>query len=322
MKTRKFQQFLVQAKSLTKPQREKLVTFLRQGLRFDETIGLLEKASSENLSCPRCRSARRHRHGHAHGLQRYRCTDCGRTYNSLSHTPMAWLHYKERWLDYSDCLLNSYTVRRAAERIGVHKNTSFRWRHRFLTVPKLDRPTRLNGITEADEMFLLESEKGARKLGRPARKRGGAASKRGTSGEQVCIVVARDRAGKTVDFITGKGPVTKVQLKRCLLPVIDSEVLLVSDANATYHYFAQDEGITHQAINLSKGVRVQGAIHVQNVNAYHKRFREWLERFHGVSTHYLANYLGWRWVLDAKRIETSESFLKATVGCFPHFSRT
>jgi hypothetical protein len=49
---------------------------------------------------------------------------------------------------------------------------------------------------------------------------------------------------------------------------------------------------------------VKGAIHVQNVNAYHSRFRDWLSRFHGVATHYLPNYLGWRWVLDAKRINT------------------
>lgn len=322
MKTRDFQHLLSQAKFLTKPQREKLTTFLRQESRFDETIKLLETASAAHLACPRCRSTRFHRHGHAHGLQRYRCIDCSRTFNALTNTPMSWLHYKERWLDYSECLLGSYTVRRAAARIGVHKNTSFRWRHRFLTVPKLDRPTRLNGITEADEMYLLESEKGARNLDREPRKRGGAASQRGTSYEQVCILVARDRAGKTVDFITGRGPVTKVQLKRCLLPVIDQEVMLVSDSNATYRYFARDVGITHQAINLRAGIRVKGAIHVQNVNAYHSRFREWLDRFHGVATHYLANYLGWRWVLDAKRIETSESFLKATVGCFPHFSRT
>lgn len=322
MRTREFQDFLAQARSLTKRQREELLDFLRQGSRLREAIELLEEANAEHLACPRCRSTNRYRHGQAHGLQRYRCKDCGRTYNSLTHTAMSWLHFKEKWLDYSDCLLCSYTVRYAAARVGVHKNTSFRWRHRFLAMPKLDRPTRLQGIAEADEMYILESEKGSRNLKREPRKRGGSASERGTSGEQVCILVARDRSGKTVDFITGTGPVTKAQLKRCLLPLIDNEVLLVSDANASYHYFARDTGISHEAINLRRGIRVKGAIHVQNVNAYHSRFREWLERFHGVATHYLPNYLGWRWVLDAKRIESPESFLKATVGCFPHFSRT
>jgi hypothetical protein len=42
------------------------------------------------------------------------------------------------------------------------------------------------------------------------------------------------------------------------------------------------------------GVRVAGAgaIHVQNVNAYHSRFKQWLRRFHGVASNYLPNYLG------------------------------
>jgi hypothetical protein len=171
-------------------------------------------------------------------------------------------------------------------------------------------------------MYLLESEKGARNLNRPARKRGGSATKRGISDEQVCILVARDRSGKTLDFVTGKGPVTKQQLNRCLPPVIDKDTLLVTDSNAAYRYFAREAGITHQSINLRAGIRVRGALHVQNVNAYHSRFREWLDRFHGVATHYLPNYLGWRWVLDAKRIASPEALLKATIGSFPHLAVT
>jgi hypothetical protein len=34
--------------------------------------------------------------------------------------------------------------------------------------------------------------------------------------------------------------------------------------------------------------------HLNNVNAYHGRLKEWLRRFHGVATQNLPNYLGWR----------------------------
>jgi len=91
----------------------------------------------------------------------------------------------------------------------VHKNTCFRWRHRFLQMPKTERPERLGGITDADETYFLDSEKGSRKLGREPRRRGGAATKRGTSDEQICVLIARDRTGQTIDFVTGNGPVTK-----------------------------------------------------------------------------------------------------------------
>jgi IS1 family transposase len=234
----------------------------------------------------------------------------------LTGTPLSHLRHKSKWLDYLDCVLNSTTVRRAAAAVSVAKNTSFRWRHRFLTVTKTDRPKRLHGIAEADEMYLLQSEKGARNLDRPARKRGGTASKRGISEEQVCILVARDRTGQTLDFVTGKGPVTKRQLHQCLPPILAEDVLLVTDSNAAYRYFAAEAGVSHESVNLRAGVRVRGAIHVQNVNAYHSRFREWLSRFHGVATHYLPNYLGWRWALDAHRIDSPENLLKAAIGVF------
>ncbi len=39
--------------------------------------------------------------------------------------------------------------------------------------------------------------------------------------------------------------------------------------------------------------------HLNNVNAYHGRLKEWLRRFYGVATQNLPNYLGWRRTLEA-----------------------
>jgi len=86
-------------------------------------------------------------------------------------------------------IAQSLTVRQAALVLDGHRNTTFRWRHRFLTWIKQDRPSVLNGIAETDETYSLESHKGSRK----PRKRGGIASKRGIS----------------VDFVTGNGTITK-----------------------------------------------------------------------------------------------------------------
>ncbi|HZX26000.1 MAG TPA: IS1595 family transposase [Telluria sp.] len=322
MRAHDFRRLLERVGTLSPKQRAKLADALREGDEADQAVRLIESARASHLACPRCSSTRFHRHGYAHGLQRFRCCTCGKTFNSLTGTPMAWLHYKYKWLRYSDCLLASSTIRQAARRCVIHKSTSFRWRHRFLALPKTDRPRCLHGITEADEMYFLESEKGARQLDRPPRRRGGAASKRGISSEQVCVLVARDRTGQTLDFVTGKGPVTKAQLIQCLPRVIDKDVLLVTDSHASYRFFAQDLEISHRAVNLRAGVRVKGAIHIQNVNAYHSRFRAWIYRFHGVATRYLPSYLGWRWILDAKRVRCAEALLRSAVGSFPHFSGT
>ena len=72
-------------------------------------------------------------------------------------------------------------------------------------------------------------------------------------------------------------------------------------------------GIAHQSVNLRAGERVRGAIHVQNVNAYHSRMRTWLRHFCGVASRYLGHYCGWRWAIDGERIGTPEAFLRIAV---------
>jgi len=109
-------------------------------------------------------------------------------------------------------MLDSVSVRRSATELGVASTTTFRWRHRFLARTREDRPAQLGGITEADEMYVLESHKGSRTLDRAPRKRGGKATKRGISSEQVCVLVARDREGRTIDAVVGKGALTPQRL--------------------------------------------------------------------------------------------------------------
>jgi transposase-like protein len=277
-----------------------------------ECLALIEQAAS-GRPCPHCRCARLQRCGQASGLQRFRCLGCCRTFNALTGTPLARLRKRERWLPYLQCLLESKTVRDAALVTGVHRTTSFRWRHRFVAGAARQRPAELSAIVEADETYRLESQKGARTLARPPRKRGGAASRRGISREHDCLLVARDRSGRTLDFHTGRGQVTTAQLHACLRPVLATDALLVSDAAAAYRAFAVQAGITHEAVDVKRGIRARGAIHIQNVNSWHSRFKGWLARFRGVASRYLANYSGWQRLLDARELMTPTAWLCAAV---------
>jgi hypothetical protein len=51
-------------------------------------------------------------------------------------------------------------------------------------------------------------------------------------------------------------------------------------------------GVEHHAVNLCAGIRVDGVWDVQNVKSFCSRLRDWMRRFKGVSSRYLANYLG------------------------------
>ncbi len=321
MEARHFKQFLEQADGLSPAQRAELADALDRRARRERTVAVIEAARAPH-PCPRCQSPRVHRDGHKNDLQRYRCLDCARSFNDLSGTALARLRHKFKWLAYLDCMLQSGTVRRAAAAVGVDKTTSFRWRHRFLHTTKCDRSVPLAGITEADETYLLESQKGSRTLSRPARRRGGSATRRGLSHEHDCILVARDRSGRTVDFVTGRAPLRPGHLHNCLPPVVAPDILLVTDGHAAYRSFARKAGIAHRAVNLSAGARVAGALHVQNVNAYHSRFKQWLRRFHGVASRYLPNYLGWRWAIDGTRISSPEALLRSALGSSPDLTLT
>jgi transposase-like protein len=322
MKSAEFMQWVTAIPELDHHQRTLLSTALNQLSDESTVLELIEASFDAKNACPHCGGVELYRHGVVSGLQRYYCKHCHKTFNALTGTPLARLREKPKWLDYLAAMAQSQTVRQSASDAGVHRNTSFRWRHRFLNWIRQDRPAMLHGITEADETYLLESNKGQRNLSRKARKRGGSACKRGISDEQICILVARDRSGQTLDFVTGNGPLTKSLLTASLKPALDADALLVSDANPTYTTFCQTEGLSHEVVNLSQGQRVHGAFHVQNVNAYHSRFKLWLGRFHGVATKYLPHYLGWRGAFEKHRQVKPESLLNAALGNFQYLTVT
>jgi transposase-like protein len=276
---------------------------------------VLETRMPEKPVCPHCAHEQVSRWGFANGLQRYRCNACRATFNALTETPLAGLRHKAKWIDYAKQLAEGVSVRKSAAAVGIHPNTAFRWRHRFLSLPKGQQAISLAGVAEADETYFLESQKGRRQgLNRAPRKRGGKASKRGLSEEQTAVLICRDRTGNTADFILEKAD--KAHIGAVLKPLLAADVILCTDGEKTLAAVAKEIGITHRPVNLSAGQRVvAGVYHVQNVNAYDSRLKEWMRRFHGVATRYLGNYLGWRRLIERHDRKISpDTFLRAALG--------
>jgi transposase-like protein len=290
LRTEAFRQWLSQAETLTGAQRRHALEVLRQERQVAESLAGIRAVEP---ACPRCHHHPCGRWGNAHGVPRFRCGACARTFNALSGTPLARLRHRECWDEYAQALIDGDTVRGAARRCGVHKNTAFRWRHRFLALPAGIKPSSLHGIVEADETYFLESHKGERPLPRPPRKRGGVAKKRGLSSEQIPVLVARDRSTATTDAVLPKADTDAVTA--VLAPVLDADAVLCSESNSIYQCLAKRAHIAHTPVNRSAGIRViDHAFHIQNANAYPSRLKGWMARFHGVATKYLPNYLGWR----------------------------
>ncbi len=315
MKAEEFRKLSNSLKALTPHQRQVLMDRLQPAAQASASSQLVETRLAGKPACPHCKHEQVSRWGFANGLQRYRCKGCGATFNALTDTPLAGLRHKEKWIDYAQQLAEGTSVRKSAKVVGVHPNTAFRWRHRFLSLPKEQQANHLAGIAEVDETYFLESQKGRRQsLGRTPRKRGGKASKRGLSDEQTAVLICRDRTGNTADFILEKAD--KSHIGAALKPLLAADAVLCTDGEKALAAVAKEMGITHRPVNLAAGQRVvAGVYHVQNVNAYDSRLKTWMRRFHGVATCYLGSYLGWRRLIERhERNISSVDFLRAALG--------
>ena len=105
-----------------------------------------------------------------------------------------------------------------------------------------------------------------------------------------------DRAGATANFVLEASTAKDIAI--VLRSILPDDTVLVTDGSTALAAVARHLGVEHHAVNLSAGMRVNGAWHVQNVNAFVSRLRDWLRRFKGVATRYLENYLGWFRALD------------------------
>ena len=86
MDARTFQRLLDKVDDLSQLQGEQMAAALQRRSLRQHTIAIIEARPQQSLACPRCRSSHQHRHGAAHGLQRFRCVPCGRTFNRLTGT--------------------------------------------------------------------------------------------------------------------------------------------------------------------------------------------------------------------------------------------
>ena len=308
MKKKEFSALLAQLNMLSAKQKVLLAEVLGKEEKVSRPGELIDEEFSAKPTCPTCSSTALHKWGVVSGLQRYRCKECRRTFNALTGTSMARLRKKDLWVEYSQALADSLSLTKAAQRCGIDRTTAFRWRHRFLPYSE-PQAVQCSGITEIDETYFRESFKGKKVLHRSPRKRG-KLEVRGLSKEQIPVVVARDRDGHTCDAVLQKRSAKEIGLR--LGPKIAPDSLLCIDKSRILIKFAKDENLAFEAIGPKQRKGREKIFHVQSVNAYHSRLKNWMGRFNGVATERLSNYLDWR-RLQEMPLQTPQEWLRTMV---------
>jgi transposase-like protein len=244
------------------------------------------------VECPRCSASDIRPWGHFSGRRRYRCKSCLRTFSDLTATPVAYLKKVELLRPYVVCLRHSLSVRVAAKTVGIAPSTAFRWRHRLLRELDRHHAETLSGTVELTASRVRESCKGQRNLARPARHHGPTLG-RFLEIPKTAIAIAVDRHANVVTASVPYLPIRTLDLEqwvgprcRAVLTVVAAEGRLGRAAT-----FAKRIGASFCDARRPRESEISGA------RDYGERLNAWLERFRGVATKYLANYLGWHRIL-------------------------
>ncbi len=286
---------------------------------------LREARFAGGVSCPHCGGQQTKRNGTYRGRQRYLCRCCGRSFNDLTNSPMAGSWHLDKWMDYIQYMLEGFSCPRLARELGIHVSTAFYWRHKVLRAVRSLGDAAVSGIVEVDETFFLESQKGNPNLiCRARRKSGGHASKPGVSKEQVAVLVALDRQGQAVSRTAGRGRLTVAQVERAIGGLIAPGATLVTDKAHSFVRFAANQGLAHRQVDPTRKIYRDGVYHIQHVNNYHSRLKQWMRRFNGVATKYLDHYLAWFKLLEQTKAVTAAGKREAllTTACRPWMRTT
>ena len=146
-------------------------------------------------SCPCCGAANAHfiKRGFSGRKQRYQCKSCGKRFTFDAGKLTAYSHQtEEAWATFIRDTLSLKSLDECAANISVSHPTSFYMRHKLLSfLEEAIKDTELlEGVIEADEAYVLESQKGIPVTTRKPRKHGETATKRGLSDEHFCVCAA------------------------------------------------------------------------------------------------------------------------------------
>jgi transposase-like protein len=270
------------------------------------------------LFCPRCGHKRVHRWGSYGWRRRYRCLGCRRTFSDFTGTPLAYLKRVELWPRFCSLILEVTTVRCAARRLGLHKSTSFRWRHLLLTALLDTESVRLQGRISVDAAWFPYSEKGARTLSRPPRR----SAFQGLSFQAdrpVWLLFACAESGESMATRIGASPPSFGSMHGALAGRIHVPATLLAQAGR-----AGLVGRVASHLDLSFEAESARAVREwterpEPARAQVLRLKRWMIRFHGVATKYLENYLVWFRLLDLAvgRWTRTRPLDRLLLGAFP-----
>jgi len=245
----------------------------------------------EGLYCPHCRSESVINYGSYRDFQRYRCKDCGRTFNDKTGTIFAHAKIgldKLMFAFYALLRFNS-SIRQLDAEIDVSYRSLRRRVEQFART--LDAPAvNLVGPVEIDEVYVNAGLKG-RERDQASRSRALSRRGRGTYHEdKPPVFTLVDRGSEQRHVVPAKS--ADESTVRLLLDNHEEESLTVyTDGFRAYDPLEDDENFQRESVNHGEGEYVDGDAHVNTCESHASLVRRWLSPHRGVSKDKLTPYL-------------------------------
>ena len=252
-----------------------------------------EEEKGEIPECPHCNAEKVVKNGHKHDKQAYICRSCGKSFVETTKTALYNSHSGEAaWRTVIRDTVEGVSLDETAENLELDHKTVFNMRHKILCCleeEETDNPTKLEGVCEADETYILESYKGEKlpdDFWRKPRKHGAVAEKPGVSNEYICICAGIQRDGGAVSSAVNRATAGKEDIKQVFGERVSSKTLIISDGAKSYGTL-KDNGCC-EVLNASE--EDDSFFHINTVNGYHSFIKSRNLNARGFATKFLNRY--------------------------------
>ncbi len=286
----------------------------------------------EALACPTCGSHHFCKNGKgANGTQRYICKECGKTFSASSKTLSAYTSQDTgKWMLFITGLLNAESCANLSKLCNISEPTAFAWRIKvFAALEHLAKDIKLSGAIFADDTRIPYNLKGNHGKGfflpRKARSRGHQNTIKNVQSNTICVLCAIDSADHCFSQCIGFGNPSGKRLSLGFQNKLDvnENTILVTDGAQSYKRVVEDYSIPYweKMTTVKRGGKrvpnIQREMHIQKINSYHSRLKNFLRRFKSVASRYLPGYLLlFDYIENNKQLSTDEkarNILKAMV---------
>jgi len=305
-----YTEILSLARTLSREEQLQLAVCLTQSHKADAQSAILHNRSKALINkqgkCPHCEGIHYYRYGKFKDSQRFKCKECGKTFCEYTGTWLHGIHKKELIEDYLALMVEHTSLDKTSKKLKINKKTALDWRHKILSSFEQNTGNEFEGVVESDETFFEHSEKGNKRMNRPARKRGTQGKSRGIGQNKAAVIVSTDRKKSLKMTLSTMGRITKADIVESFQTPLNSEAILCSDGHVCYKGYSKDHNLKHIVLrsDLKQFVK-NGVYHIQHVNELHNRLKKWIDgTFWGVSTKYLQNYLNWFYLREKLKAES------------------